>query len=42
VLGLHGARLEISSEVGKGSTFACRFGAERVHPRDSLPLAALP
>jgi two-component system, OmpR family, phosphate regulon sensor histidine kinase PhoR len=42
VLGLHGARLEISSEVGKGSEFACRFGAERVHPRDSHPLAALP
>ena len=42
VLGLHGARLEISSEVGKGSEFACRFGAERVHPRDSLTLAALP
>ena len=42
VLGLHGARLEISSEVGKGSVFACRFGAERVHPRDSHPLAALP
>ena len=42
VLGLHGARLEISSEVGKGSQFACRFGAERVHPRDSHTLAALP
>jgi len=42
VLGLHGARLEISSEVGKGSEFACRFGAERVHPRDSHTLAALP
>jgi len=41
VLGLHGARLEISSEVGKGSEFACRFGAERVHPRDSHTLAAL-
>ena len=42
VLGLHGARLEISSEVGKGSEFACRFGPERVHPRDSHTLAALP
>ena len=41
VLGLHGARLEISSEVGKGSEFACRFGAERVQPRDSHTLATL-
>ncbi|HWS76936.1 MAG TPA: phosphate regulon sensor histidine kinase PhoR [Thermomonas sp.] len=40
VLGLHGARLEVSSEVGKGSTFACRFDADRVHVRDSHPIAA--
>ncbi|WP_371181167.1 phosphate regulon sensor histidine kinase PhoR [Xanthomonas sacchari] len=33
VLGLHQARLEIESEVGKGSTFSCHFGAGRVHPR---------
>jgi two-component system phosphate regulon sensor histidine kinase PhoR len=39
VLGLHGARLEISSEVGQGSLFACRFAAERVHPRETLSLA---
>ena len=39
VLGLHGARLEIASEVGQGSLFACRFTAERVHPREALSLA---
>ena len=40
VLGLHGARLDITSEVGKGSEFACRFGPERVHPRETHPIAA--
>lgn len=40
VLGLHGARLEIASEVGKGSTFACRFNPDRVHARESHPIAA--
>ena len=40
VLGLHGARLEISSEVGKGSTFACRFHPERVFQREPHPIAA--
>ena len=30
VLALHEARLEIVSEPGRGSTFACVFGAERV------------
>jgi two-component system phosphate regulon sensor histidine kinase PhoR len=30
VLALHGARLEIESEVGRGSTFTCVFGPERV------------
>ena len=34
VLNLHQARLEIESEVGRGSTFACHFGAQRVLPRD--------
>ncbi|WP_133000824.1 phosphate regulon sensor histidine kinase PhoR [Luteimonas arsenica] len=33
VLQLHQARLEIASEVGRGSTFTCRFGAERVVER---------
>lgn len=33
VLGLHQARLEIESEVGSGSTFSCRFGADRVRVR---------
>ncbi|MFC3815954.1 phosphate regulon sensor histidine kinase PhoR [Lysobacter sp. GCM10012299] len=44
VLNLHQARLEISSEVGRGSTFSCHFGAERVRPREDLALSfeALP
>ncbi len=33
VLGLHQARLEIDSEVGRGSTFSGHFGADRVRPR---------
>jgi two-component system phosphate regulon sensor histidine kinase PhoR len=33
VLNLHQARFEIESEVGKGSTFACVFGGERVRER---------
>jgi two-component system phosphate regulon sensor histidine kinase PhoR len=39
VLNLHQARLEIASEVGRGSTFSCHFGGERVHPRDNAVLA---
>jgi two-component system phosphate regulon sensor histidine kinase PhoR len=35
VLGLHQARLGISSEVGRGSIFSCHFGAERVLPREA-------
>ena len=34
VLSLHQARLEIESEVGRGSVFVCRFGPERVGTRD--------
>jgi two-component system, OmpR family, phosphate regulon sensor histidine kinase PhoR len=34
VLNLHQARLQIDSQVGQGSVFACRFGADRAHPRD--------
>jgi two-component system, OmpR family, phosphate regulon sensor histidine kinase PhoR len=34
VLNLHQARLEIESQVGQGSVFSCRFGADRAHPRD--------
>ena len=34
VLSLHQGRLEIESEVGKGSTFACVFGLDRVRVRD--------
>lgn len=37
VLNLHQARLEIESEVGRGSRFACRFGRERVRARESHP-----
>jgi len=33
VLSLHQGRLEIESEVGRGSTFACVFGPERIVPR---------
>lgn len=40
VLNLHQARLEIASEVGRGSTFACHFGAERILPRDALDAAS--
>jgi two-component system phosphate regulon sensor histidine kinase PhoR len=40
ILHLHHARLEIESEVGRGSTFTCRFGPERVHPRDRAPAPA--
>ena len=36
VLQLHQARLEISSEVGQGSTFTCRFPAGRTRPRSAL------
>ena len=35
ILGLHQARLGIRSEVGRGSEFACRFGAGRAWPRDA-------
>ena len=38
VLNLHGARLEIASEVGRGSTFACHFGSDRTRPRGAPPL----
>src|SRR5690606_6125495 len=42
VLNLHHARLEIASEVGRGSTFSCHFGAERIQPRDTAPSGAIP
>jgi two-component system phosphate regulon sensor histidine kinase PhoR len=35
VLQLHQARLRITSEVGRGSSFACHFGPERVQARDA-------
>ena len=37
VLQLHQARLVIASEVGRGSTFSCHFGAERIIARDGAP-----
>jgi two-component system phosphate regulon sensor histidine kinase PhoR len=33
VLGLHQAQLQVESEVGRGSTFSCVFGPERVLAR---------
>ena len=42
VLQLHQARLEITSEVGRGSTFSCRFGAERVAARGGAPIEEQP
>ena len=39
VLNLHQGRLEIESEVGRGSRFACRFGRERVRAREPLALS---
>ncbi|MFT4248377.1 MAG: phosphate regulon sensor histidine kinase PhoR [Pseudomonas sp.] len=35
ILGLHQARLDIQSEVGRGSTFSCHFGPVRVARRDA-------
>ncbi|MDQ3268686.1 MAG: phosphate regulon sensor histidine kinase PhoR [Pseudomonadota bacterium] len=35
VLNLHEARLDIHSEVGRGSRFSCHFRAERLSPRQS-------
>jgi two-component system phosphate regulon sensor histidine kinase PhoR len=40
VLVLHQARLQIDSEVGRGSRFACIFGAARVRPREPAMLPA--
>src|SRR5690606_11652964 len=42
ILHLHQARLEIESEVGRGSTFTCRFGPERVRQRDRHAAPAIP
>ena len=41
VLNLHQARLEIASEVGRGSAFSCHFGADRVQARDAAPYGAI-
>lgn len=35
VLNLHQGRFEITSEVGRGSTFACLFGPERIRTRSN-------
>jgi two-component system phosphate regulon sensor histidine kinase PhoR len=37
VLQLHQAQLAIESEPGRGSCFACRFPAARVHRREPMP-----
>ncbi|MDQ3288510.1 MAG: phosphate regulon sensor histidine kinase PhoR [Pseudomonadota bacterium] len=41
VLNLHQARLEIHSEVGRGSSFSCHFRTERLCPRQSDPTRAI-
>ena len=38
VLNLHQARLDIASEVGRGSMFSCHFGADRVRVRDDYTM----
>lgn len=40
VLQLHQARLEIESEIGRGSTFSCHFGVERLLPRQDTATGA--
>jgi len=42
VLGLHQARLEIESEVGKGSQFSCHFSSARVIAREVETQASRP
>lgn len=39
VLGRHEAELQVDSEIGEGSTFTCRFPAERVVIDPPIPLA---
>lgn len=41
ILGLHQARLDIQSEVGKGSVFSCHFDRDRLRDRTALN-SALP
>ncbi|MCR6662355.1 MAG: phosphate regulon sensor histidine kinase PhoR [Luteimonas sp.] len=40
VLNLHQARLDIHSEVGRGSTFSCHFGNGRVLARETTQVGA--
>ena len=42
VLNLHQARLEIASEVGRGSVFSCHFGPARILPREGDRPGAVP
>ncbi|MDH4106748.1 MAG: phosphate regulon sensor histidine kinase PhoR [Gammaproteobacteria bacterium] len=39
-LGRHGAELEIESQVGKGSSFTCRFPVDRLVGAELVPLRA--
>lgn len=41
ILGLHGAQLRISSELGVGSLFTCSFNADRVLARDPSPATSV-
>jgi two-component system phosphate regulon sensor histidine kinase PhoR len=40
ILHRHDASLHVDSEIGKGSTFICRFPAERVEPASATPIAS--
>ena len=40
VLGRHEGELSVTSEVGKGSEFRCRFAAERVVVDPPVPIAS--
>ena len=41
ILSLHGAHLQIESEVGRGSVFSCHFDAGHVRPREPASLMSV-